>query len=233
MYTQQVIGTKDIMRQAQMLFDEKELNLVIHLITLVEDNKYDHGLLILDIIPTYWENVGDRQRTIGPRDIYRPLYYVHLYGKSRNFKKNTRVIMTNLSGHLEGCLHQLMSSKSVPEKLSKSFGVLVESLYKSDILSDELANDLWEFNRIANIPSKHFNAFHSTQWLDERTFSVEDAIYAFILTRHLSIQLFTLLESRGVNLPHLWPSFRDDWLTLFPLIDESISPSYYEFQLSE
>lgn len=54
-----------------------------------------------------------------------------------------------------------------------------------------------------------------TRWLDERTFSVIETVYAIVIMRKLSIQLFALLKTNGVLLPHGWPEFKDEWLSSF------------------
>ncbi|OPY34234.1 MAG: hypothetical protein A4E32_00506 [Methanomassiliicoccales archaeon PtaU1.Bin124] len=207
------------MSLAQRLLNDKELDLAKHLNVILMDNSYNSGSFICDIIPAYWETVGDRQRTIDPDGIYRPLYYVHQYGGLRDFHNHTRTFMANLSGHLEGCLLQLTPSPPKFRTPHKPYGGLVKELSESGILLNDLATDLWQFNQAINVPSKHFNAYHPTQWLDVRTFGVEEASCAFVLTRHLSIQLFDLLSSRGVALPHQWPPFKDGWLTWSPSID--------------
>ena len=48
--------------------------------------------------------------------------------------------------------------------------------------------------------------------LHVRTFSVQEAALAFVMMRNLSIQLFEVLETRGVILPHGWKDFKEEWL---------------------
>jgi hypothetical protein len=74
-----------------------------------------------------------------------------------------------------------------------------------------LSADLFDFNNIANIPAKHFTASKKVESnLDERTFSVYDATLDFVMMRHLSIQLFSLLKTKGVLLPSQWKEFDDE-----------------------
>ena len=98
---------------------------------------------------------------------------------------------------------------------SKPFGRLVGPLKKAGVLSEELADRLWRFNKAVNVPSKHFDAHIPTRRLDERTFSVTETSYAFVLMRRLSMQLLNLLKANGVTLPHAWPEFKDEWLSWF------------------
>jgi hypothetical protein len=92
------------------LLDKLELQLAERIETLLGDDRWNSGSLIEDIIPIYWEQVGDRLRNLSPGIIYRPLYYVHMYGSLRNFKDKTRAFITSISSHLEGCLLSLTSS---------------------------------------------------------------------------------------------------------------------------
>ncbi len=205
---------------ANEMLDEKELKLADHLALLLADDRFDSGSFILTTIPMYWETVGDRSRSLEPDPIYRPLYYVHGYGGTRNFEEKTRVFIDNVSAHIEGCLLYLTPSPPRFRAPTRPFGGLVAQLKESGILSDELAGDLWKFNEVANVPSKHFGAYTPTPWLDERTFSIKEAAYAFVMMRKLAIQLFALLKTNGADLPHYWPEFKEDWLVLSPLIEE-------------
>jgi len=99
--------------------------------------------------------------------------------------------------------------------MERAFGPAVLQLKKQKILSAELADQLWRFNEVINVPAKHFGAYAPTNWLDERTFSVTETVYAIVIMRKLSMQLFTLLKDNGVSLPHEWPEFRDEWLSWF------------------
>lgn len=206
------------------MLDDKELDLAKHLKILLADNEMNSGKLILEIIPVYWETDGDKKRTIEPDGIYRPLFYVHMYGGLMNFENFSRSFLCFLSGHLECCLIQLILKTPVQRNASKPYGQLVHGLMKKGKISESLGQDLLDFNGAVNVPSKHFGAYQPTNWLDERTFAIEEASYAFVLTRHLSIQLFTKLESSGVKLPHKWPEFNDDWLSQFPPVERILFP---------
>jgi hypothetical protein len=76
-----------------------------------------------------------------------------------------------------------------------------------------LADRLSRFNKVANIPSKHFSAqLAERSNLDERTFSIHETALAFAMMRQMSIELFELLDSKGKKLPTEWKQFRDAWL---------------------
>ncbi len=203
----------DIELLAHDLLDQRELQLAERLALLLDDDKFDSGSLIEDIIPIYWEQVDDRLRSLDPDAIYRPLYYIHLFGSLRDFRDSTRTYMTFLSGHLEGCLINLTPSPPRYRGTHRPFGGLVGQLQTSGVLSTELADQLWRFNAAFNVPSKHFSAYIRTRWLDERTFSVTETAYAFMLMRTLSIKLFVLLKANGVILPHDWPDFKNEWVS--------------------
>ena len=66
-----------IERLAVDLLDERELQLAERLRLLLDDDTYDAESLVAEIIPIYWERVGDIELTLSPDNIYRPLYYIH------------------------------------------------------------------------------------------------------------------------------------------------------------
>lgn len=195
--------------------DERELQLAERLACLLDDDKWDAASLIESIILVYWELVDEWDQTLDPDNVFRPLYYIH--GKasrdSENFRENTRAYMTYISGHIEGCLQQLMPLPRDNRRISKTFGSLVARLKKNSVLPAELAGQLWNFNDAINVPSKHFGACMPTQRLRERTFSVMETAWALLLMRRLSMQLFDLLKTRGRPLPRQWPTFKEEWLT--------------------
>lgn len=205
---------------AHVLLDQKELALADHLTVLLADDKYDPGALIMSMIPMYWEEVGDRARTLKPDGIYRPLYYVHQYRSLREFENKTRVFLNNVCGHLEGCLLQLTATPPQFRTSTRPFGGLVRQLRDSGVLPDELALSLFKFNEAVNVPSKHFGAYTPTDWLDERTFSIEEASLSFMMMRKMSIELFRLLKARGISLAFDWPPFNEEWLEWSPLFEE-------------
>ncbi len=205
----------EIERFAFDLLDQRELRLVDHLSLLLGDDKWDAGPLVGEILPIYWEKVGNRSQNCQPGNIYRPLNYVHVWSSQGGFKNSTRAYMDVISSHIEGCLQNLLKLPTQGRAMSRAFGPAVERLKKQKILSVEFAEQLWRFNEVINVPAKHFGAYAPTNWLDERTFSVIETVYAIVIMRKLSIQLFTLLEAILVSLPHGWPEFKDEWLSSF------------------
>ena len=204
------------------LLDEREWQLANRLTLILDDDAYDASSLVEAIIPIYWERVSDRKRTLLPDNIYRPLYYIHRWSNNRNFRESTRGYMMFISAHLEGCLMYLASSPPSRRGVSpRPFGRLVDPLKRSDILSSELANQLWRFNAAINIPSKHFDAYIPTHWLDERTFSVFETSCAFVMMRKLSMQLFAILKVNGMALPYGWSEFKDEWLSWSRMINQN------------
>lgn len=200
---------------ASETLDERELKLAEHLAMLLDDNTWDAASLIEEIIPVYWERVDDFDQTLDPDNVFRPLYYIH--GKAtmsaEMFRENTRAYMLFISGHIEGCLQQLMPFPRDDRKISKTFGPLVAQLKNKGALSGKLADKLWKFNEAINVPSKHFGAYMPTRRLKERTFSVIETALALVLMRKLSMQLFDLLDITGKPLPRKWPAFQEEWLT--------------------
>lgn len=171
--------------------------------------------LVKEILPVYWEKVGDRSQNCYPLNIYRPLNYVHVWSTRGGFKDYTRAYMDVISSHIEGCLQNLLKIPTQGRAMERAFGPAVSQLKKQKILSTELVDYLYRFNDVINVPAKHFGAYAPTNWLDERTFSVIETVYAILIMRKLSMQLFTLLKINGVALPREWPEFRDEWLSWF------------------
>jgi hypothetical protein len=62
----------EIERLAFDLLDQRELQLAKHLSLLLGDDKWDAGPLVGEILPVYWEKVGDRLQNCHPGNIYRP-----------------------------------------------------------------------------------------------------------------------------------------------------------------
>lgn len=205
----------DIERLAFDLLDQRELRLANHLSLLLGDDKWDAGPLVGEMLPVYWEKIGDRSQNCHPGNIYRPLNYIHVWSSLGDFKDSTRAYMGVISSHIEGCLQNLVTFPSEGRAMSRAFGPLVAQLKKTGVLSAELADHLWKFNAVINMPAKHFGTYAPTRWLDERTFSVIETVYAIVIMRKLSIQLFALLKTNGVPLPHGWPEFKDEWLSSF------------------
>lgn len=204
-----------IERLAHEILDERELRLASHLSMLLSNSRWDAGSLIEDILPVYCEKRGDSLYTLDPDSIYRPLYYLHLYGKVMNLMREfTRFFVAMTGAHLEASLFLLANTRLGSKSDSKTFGRIVSRLEKEEILSSELASQLSKFNETVNVPAKHFNAFyvpHSR--LDKRTFSIADAALDFIMMRKLSMRLFELVKFEGVDLSPHWKEFREEWLS--------------------
>ena len=193
---------------AHQILDEREIKLALRLTLLLGDPQWDSGSLISDIIPQYWEGA----RSIDPQFIYRPLYYLWLYGSRSHFEDYSRPFLNNIGMHTEGCLHELALTLKDPP-MTSPIGVLVHRLLKENVLSHHLSQSLLGFNRAVVVPAKHLAAQYAlTSRLDERTFKAYDAAFAFVMMRKLSMELFTLLKARGKRLPHHWKEFRDEWL---------------------
>ncbi len=206
----------EIERLAFDLLNETELQLADHLLFLLGDDKWDAGTLVGEILPVYWEKVGDRSQNCYPGNIYRPLNYIHVWSAGGGFKDSTRAYMDVISSHIEGCLQNLLKLPIYGREMLRAFGPGVAELKKQKILSAELANQLWRFNDVINVPAKRFGAYAPTNWLDERTFSASETVLAIVIMRKLSMQLFELLKTNGVFPTHEWPEFRDEWLSCFP-----------------
>jgi hypothetical protein len=195
--------------------DKKEIELAEYLSRLLENPDCVYVVvLVTEILPIFSEEHGGYSRTLDPDPIYRPLYYLQMYASIRHFKENTRGFLNMASAHLEGCLLWLTKTPPQFRGPPKPFGGLVHELLEERILSEVLADLLLKFNKLINIPSKHMTAFYRPHSrIDERTFSCLDAASAFIIMRKLSIELFKILTTRDVCLPHGWKEFDDDWLS--------------------
>ncbi len=200
---------------AKYFLDEKEIELGFYLSRILcNPHCTQAGNLVSKILPRYWEKRGDSSYTLEPDPIYRPLYYVEMYAKGRDFKENTRIFLDMAAGHIEGCLLWLTKTPPKSRGRSKPFGPLVYELCGQGILSEELANQLLTFNKLFNVPAKHMNANSKPRSrLDERTFSCLDAALGFMVMRKLSIELFKILIQKGICLPQGWPDFGDNWLS--------------------
>jgi hypothetical protein len=200
---------------ARDILDEKELELALYLSKLLANpNNFIVGILVSKILPTYSEKRGDSSYTLDPDPIYRPLYYVHGYANTRHFKDNTRIFLDMTAAHLEGCLLWLTRTPPKFRSAPKPFGPLVLQLLHEGLLPRELADELLRFNKIVNVPAKHMTSFYKPHSrIDERTFSCLDASLAFMAMRKLSIELFKILCSRGINLPSSWKEFDEQWLS--------------------
>jgi hypothetical protein len=203
---------------AHAILDERELALAKHLSVVLGDDRYNSEAVFAAILPLYWRQNGEIKVVLPPRPIFRTLYYVEKYAALRRFREKTRPFLTFLSSHLEGCLFHLSVNAGPYAKPNLTFGRLVVWLRARGSIPEELANQLQAYNKVVNVPSKHFDAFPPPPGLNERTFSVVEAAYSFVMMRKLSMQLFPLLKTRGVIGEVEWPPFNDRWLESFPLI---------------
>lgn len=203
------------MELASQMLDDDEFKLSLYLSELLENPKcYLVTALVEDILPKYSEKREGSSYTLEPDPIYRPLYYLHTHTVVPNFKSITRHYISLTGAHIEGCLYWLTKAAPKFRKPPKPFGGLIVTLNKNGILPDKLSIELMEFNKIVNVRAKHFTAYHLPRSLiDERTFSCFDAALTLIMMRKLSMQLFDLLISRGVNLPQQWKKFDMNWLS--------------------
>lgn len=203
-----------IVNLAQETLDDQELDLAEHLSVLLSNDQYDAGLVVAAILPKYYE--GDR--TLQPDSIYRTLYYVDQYAALRDFEGKTRTFLDMVSGHIENCLFHLYAETPHLTKSNVPFGTLVQALHNLGLLSDGLTFQLRAFNKVVNIPAKHFNAYSLPSAIGRRTFSVPEAAFAFMIMRKLSVPLFALLKEKGVEMKADWPPFDPKWLEWSPLV---------------
>lgn len=197
------------------ILDEKEFQLSWFLSDLLENPKcYLVTALVEDILPKYSEEKEGHSYTLQPDPIYRPLYYLHTHTVVPNFGDITRHYISLAAAHIEGCLYWLTETPIKNRKPSKPFGGLVFMLNQQGIIPNKLSLDLMNFNKIVNVPSKHFTAnFRNRSSVEERTFSCFDAALALIMMRKLSMQLFDILISKGICLPYGWKQFDERWLS--------------------
>jgi hypothetical protein len=203
-----------LIKLAQRVLDKDEYSLALYLSELLEDTKCNFVYLLMeDILPKYYEK-KEGTYTLAPDAIYRPLYYVHMDCGSTNFAEITRHFIALSAAHIEGCLYWLTKEAIEFGSPDLPFGGLVKRLFKENILPEKLVIDLFEYNHLANIPAKHFTASKRIQSnIYERTFSICDACLNFMITRSLSIQLFSILNSNRVKLPSKWKEFDNEWLS--------------------
>lgn len=204
----------DIEELAFDLLSKDELQLAATISML--DNAQNAGPLIEEILPIYWTKVNNVFENHQPANIYRPLYYIYKKSVEGDFKNDTRSCMDVISGHIEGCLQNLLELPTQSRTMSGAFGPAVAQLKSQNTLSPSLANSLWQFNKVINVRAKHFGIYAPTSRLDERTFSEMETVYAVVIMRNLSIPLFTLMKAKGVLLPEEWPQFKIGWLQWKP-----------------
>lgn len=202
--------SSDIEILAQSRLDTRELKLAEKLSNLLADTNYDASAMVREIIPEY--SIGNS--TIEPDMIYRSLMYLEGYANSRNFARDTRIFILNACWHIEGCLVFLAGPPPDSRSPNGPFGRLLYLLKENGIIPQGLANDLKVFNEAVYIPAHHPNArFTPGSPIDRPTFSILEAALVLMVMRKLSIQLFTLLLGRGVELPNQWKEFDKEWLS--------------------
>lgn len=213
-----MMNASKVLRLSKSLLTEDELELAKHIAMLLGNPKYDTASLVAKMLPLYWRKQGNRTYTIPPRDVYRPLYYLHTYADKGHFSEITRLYVSMTGQHLEGCLKHLV--KNTPELsrklLNLPLGALVKKLKAERLLPQILSDQLLDFNSAFYIPAKHMSAQEPIDELRDdlhkRTFSILDAALALLIMRKLSIQLFSLLMKRGIRLPKRWKDFDKEWL---------------------
>jgi hypothetical protein len=200
---------------AQDILDENEFLLAQYLEELLNEPRCKFRYFLFeDILPVYSEKKDGIARTLCPDPIYRPLYYIHSYSIMNEFDMFTRSFVAMTGAHIEGCLLWLTRNPPQFRAPTKPFGGLVKILFQAGILSEKLAFSLFRFNEVANIPAKHFGASNKRGIpIDQRSFSVFEAVLDFVMMRNLSIQLFKVLQNSGIVLPHGWKDFDNDWLS--------------------
>lgn len=188
---------------AKRMLDEKELKLAFHLAMLMKKSPAKARTLMREILPIYHRNLD----TLEPRAIYRHLYYMDDYSRGAYIRRFTRFFIHMTCGHLEACLHVLA-------KLRRPFGPLVYKLQADGIITQQLKDQLLDFNNTVYIPAKHFIARENLpRKINKRTFAVEDGTLAFMMARKLSMELFSIIKSRGTPLPEDWKPFNEEWLS--------------------
>jgi hypothetical protein len=202
---------------ALAMLNPEETELANHLAELLEDDKYNTYAFLIPILPRYWAKKGDITVALSPRSIFKTLSYVHATAGMRDFGDKTRDFLSIVSGFLEGCLFHLHIQAGPYAHPNLPFGRLVKALSEDGAIPNELAANLWTFNKAVNISSKHFDSFPMPERLDEHTFSIGDTAYAFLMMRKLAIPLFGLLQKKGV-LNATWPPLDKKLLKWSPLM---------------
>ena len=159
---------------AHAILDQGEIDSADHLAELLADDKYDTFAFLIPILPRYWAKKNDITVALPPRSIFKTLAYVHDIAGLREFGEKTRNFLTNVSGFLEGCLFHLYIDAGPYASPNLPFGKLVGALRENGAIPDQLAANLWAFNKVVNVSSKHFDSFPMPERLDEHTFSVGD-----------------------------------------------------------
>lgn len=192
----------------------REQALASHLTMLLNNTEYEILPLIADILPVYAKKRGDHYVNLEPFLIYRQLYYIHYaFNSTRPFMESTREFLRTISGYIEACLHYLIAAQPNARSYPNMFGRSLEKLEKEGVLTKELATKIQKLNQVVNIPAKHPSTFFDPDMpLDKRTFSINDASLALVITRSISIELFEVLKASGVNIPEGWREFDEEWL---------------------
>ena len=182
----------------------------------------DHGKikkaqsLIQDIFPKYCSVRGGIPFTLWPDDVYRPLYYLD---DPPAFLKLSSFVVHCMGEHLEGLLKLFPGAH---EKLA--LGAQSKQL-KSEVLPSNLADELLEFNRLADVPAKHPSADpFLPRRLDVRSFTLREVTLLLMVMRQLSISLFALLKRQGIHFQEEWKEFKSEWIRwdrvtkLYPIV---------------
>ena len=160
--------------------------------------------LLQDILPKYCRVRRGIPFTLWPDDVYRPLYYLD---DPPAFLKQSSFIVHCMGEHLEGLLKLFPGAH---EKLP--LGAQTR-LLKEKMLPSNLADELLEFNELADIPAKHPSAdpFLPSR-VDVRSFTLREITLLFMMMRYLSISIFALLKRRGIHFQEEWKEFKSEWI---------------------
>jgi len=182
----------------------------------------DHGKtrkaksLVQDILPKYCDVRRGIPFTLWPDDVYRPLYYLD---DPQAFLTYSSFIVHCMGEHLEGLL------KCFPEAHRKLALGAQTKLLEGKVLPSDLANELFEFNRVAAVPAKHPSANPLLpSRLDVRSFTLREVTLLLMVMRHLSISIFALLKRQGVQFQEEWKEFKSEWIEwdrvtkLYPIV---------------
>ena len=200
---------------ARDLLDERELQLGRHLADLIgEKGGGCARSLIVDILPT---EADGTHGTMVPGMVYRPLVYLCRSSDAKEFEKVVGAFLEMISAHIEGSLRWLSAPRpTAATGSSGSFGSLAIELYRKGILPQALADQLVRFNKALGMKSTRGATGYRVGVVapgsgGEGSEDLEAAL-ALVVMRKLSIQLFSLFKSRGINLPKGWSEFKEEWL---------------------
>lgn len=196
----EVASTDDL---AKKLLEKRELDLSNHLSQLLGRPGRSAYALIGEILPVY----HDGRQVLEPRNIYRSLNYIHVEAAKSGDPYMVRYFIHTMGGHLETCLYHFDFRYH-----NLSLGVVVKGLRNQGILLPELAQALFDFNKIYTHAKHLDDPLVLPSSMDERSFSFRDGALAFLIMRKLSMQVFRLLKRKGATIPEDWREFDDRWL---------------------